>query len=132
MTVSRPVSSVSRVGHPVQADDGNVASDTLDVELLVVPECPHATAAHELLRTALDAAGLRGTGVRVSLIDSEREAEERGFVGSPTILIDGRDLFAESGRPVAVACRIYFGLAGPSGLPSADELQRALTERRAG
>ena len=109
-----------------------MVSDTLDVELLVVPVCPHADAADELLRTALDAAGLRGTAVRVSVINFEHEAEERGFVGSPTILINGLDPFAEPGRPAAVACRVYTGMAGPSGLPPADELQRALTDRRAG
>jgi hypothetical protein len=98
----------------------------VDVELVVVPDCPHAAAAQELLRTALDVAGLPRTGVRVSVIESRREAEERGFAGSPTILINGVDPFAEPGRPSALACRVYPGPAGPSWLPPADELTRAL------
>jgi hypothetical protein len=99
----------------------------VDVELLVVPDCPNASAAQALLRSALDAAGLAATPIRISVIHSEREAENRGFVGSPTILINGIDPFAEPGRPVAVACRVYPGPAGVSGLPPADEVRRALT-----
>jgi hypothetical protein len=98
----------------------------VDVELVVVPDCPHAPAAQELLRIALDAAGLPCTGIRLSIVESQREAEERGFGGSPTILINGVDPFAEPGRPSALACRIYPGQAGPSALPPADELTRAL------
>jgi hypothetical protein len=107
-----------------------VVREPVDIELLVVPDCPNAPAAQALLRTALDAAGMLGTGVRVSVIDSQREAGERGFVGSPTILINGLDPFAEPARPPALACRLYPGLAGPSGLPPADQLQKALTEPR--
>jgi hypothetical protein len=107
-----------------------VVREPVEVELLVVPECPNAPAAQALLRTALDAAGLLRTGVRVSVIDSQREAGERGFVGSPTILINGLDPFAEPGRRPALACRLYPGPAGPSGLPPADELQKALTYPR--
>jgi hypothetical protein len=104
----------------------------VDVELLVVSDCPNAAAAQELLCVALRAAGLPDSGVRVSVIESQREADERGFVGSPTILINGVDPFAEPGRPSALACRVYPGPNGPSGLPAADELQIALTDRRPG
>jgi hypothetical protein len=107
-----------------------VVSEHVDVELLVVSDCAHGPAAQELLRTALDAAGLPATGVRVSVIHSQREAEERGFVGSPTILVNGLDPFAEPGPPSALACRVYPSLAGPRGLPPADELRKALTDLR--
>jgi hypothetical protein len=96
----------------------------IDLELLVVPDCPNALAAEKLLRAALDAAGLADPGIRVTVIKSQREAEERGFVGSPTVLINGVDPFAEPDRPPALACRIYPGSAG---LPSIDELTRELT-----
>lgn len=100
----------------------------VDIELLVVPDCPNAPAAKKLLRAALDAAGLADPGVRVTVIRSQREAEERGFVGSPTVLINGLDPFGEPGRPPAMACRIYPGEDGPTGLPPTGELARALTD----
>jgi hypothetical protein len=98
----------------------------VDVELLVVPECPNAAAAQDLLRSALRAGGLADTPIRVSVIDSERAAEQRGFVGSPTVLISGVDPFAEPGRPPALACRVFAGPAGSSGLPPAGQLHEAV------
>jgi hypothetical protein len=102
----------------------------VDVELLLVPDCPNASAAQQLLRSALDAVGLPSTPIRISLIDSEREAADRGFLGSPTIRINGIDPFAEPGRPVGMACRIYPGPAGVSGLPPAEQLRKAITAAR--
>ena len=104
----------------------SVGDEHVDVELLVVPDCPNASGAHDLLRSCLRDAGLASTPVRVSVIDSERAAEQRGFVGSPTILIDGVDPFAEAGQQPALACRVYPGPAGPSGLPPADRVRTAL------
>lgn len=108
-----------------------VVSEHVDVELLIVPGCPNAAAARELLRSVLLAAGLPATPIRVSVIESQREADKRGFVGSPTILINGVDPFAEPGRPAAVACRVYPSPAGASGLPPAGQLRYALTSRQA-
>ena len=98
----------------------------VDVELLLVPDCPHASAAQALLRSVLDAAGLVSTPIRISVIDSEQEAADRGFLGSPTIRINGIDPFAEPGRPTGMACRLY---PGTGGLPPAAELRKALTAR---
>ena len=99
----------------------------VDVELLLVPDCPNAQAAQQLLRSSLRAAGLASTPIRVSVLASQRSAEQREFIGSPTILINGRDPFAEPGRPPALACRVYPGPAGPSGLPPAEQLRAAIT-----
>lgn len=58
-----------------------MAGPQIDVELLVVPDCPNAAAAHELLRSSLREAGLDGTPIRVTPTESQLAAEERGFVG---------------------------------------------------
>jgi hypothetical protein len=99
----------------------------VEVELLLVPDCPSGQAAQELLRSTLRAAGLAGTPIRVSVIESQPGAEQRGFVGSPTILINGVDPFARPERPSALACRVYPGPAGPLGLPPAQQLRAAIT-----
>jgi hypothetical protein len=91
-----------------------VGKAPVDAELLVVPDCPNSWAAQELLCSRLRAGGLPGTPVRVSVLDSLRAAEQRGLVGSPTILINGVDPFAAPGRPAALA-RIY---PGPPDWPS--------------
>ncbi|MFF9142074.1 DsbA family protein [Streptomyces albogriseolus] len=100
----------------------------MDIEVLVVPDCPHRQLAEERLRQALDAAGLSTIGFTTRVIGDQAEAERSGFTGSPTILIDGRDPFAEPGTSPSLACRIYRTPTGPAGAPSADQLRQALTE----
>lgn len=94
----------------------------MNIELLVIPDCPHAAAAEALVRAALREAGSPDL-VHRRLIQTRADAERQGFIGSPTILIDGVDPFAEPGRPPALACRIY---PGTGGLPPADRLRQAL------
>jgi hypothetical protein len=103
-----------------------VTEKQIEIELLIVPGCPNATAAQELLRSALLAAGLPDMSIRVSVIETDHQARERGFVGSPTILINGVDPFGDLGPPPALTCRLYSGSVGPSGLPSAEQLRKAL------
>ena len=91
-----------------------------------MPDCPNEVPAVALLRAALDGVGLARLPIIATVIDSSAEAERRGFVGSPTILIDGGDPFAEPGQPAAVACRIYRKTAGPAGTPDLRQLRQAL------
>ncbi|HEY5116597.1 MAG TPA: hypothetical protein VIJ00_13830 [Nakamurella sp.] len=100
---------------------------TMDVELLVVPDCPGAAPAREMLRAALTHAEMPGLEVRETVIADERQAQARRFAGSPTLLIDGVDPFAEPGLPVGMSCRIYRDSAGHrSNLPSMAELVRVI------
>jgi hypothetical protein len=55
--------------------------------------------------------------VRISVVASQRQAEEREFVGSPTILVEGVDPFGVAGQSAAFACRVCATPAGLSGVP---------------
>ena len=55
-----------------------------------------------------------------------RESQERGFVGSPTILINGAGPFGADGQSPAYACRVYATPAGLSGVPPLDDVMSAL------
>jgi len=44
------------------------------------------------------------------------------FHGSPTVLIDGVDPFADWNAPIGVACRVYATPAGLDGAPSVEQL----------
>ncbi|MFI9629554.1 hypothetical protein [Streptomyces sp. NPDC052042] len=108
-------------------------AEGMDIEILVVPDCPHTGPAAELLRRVLDDMGLHDTGFSTRVIRDRAEAEATAFTGSPTFLIDGRDPFAEPGRAPGLACRLYRAPNGsgpdgtvPSGLPGADRLRQAL------
>ncbi|KOU36258.1 hypothetical protein [Streptomyces sp. WM6378] len=98
----------------------------MEIEVLVVPDCPNEQPAVEQLRQALDDTGLRETVFTTRVITDQAEAERSGFTGSPTILIDGRDPFAEPGHAPGLACRVYQTPDGLAGLPALEELRQAL------
>ncbi|KNX35882.1 hypothetical protein [Luteipulveratus halotolerans] len=101
--------------------------------LAVVPGCPHVGLAEKRFRSALEHAVAAAVDVEVIVIGDDAAAAERGFVGSPTFFIDGRDLFPAPGAVSAVACRMYRLADGrAAGVP--DELElldavRAATTR---
>jgi hypothetical protein len=100
----------------------------LTVKLLVVPDCPNEKAAGELIRRALADLQLSGVSVATTVIGNDEEAARRGFVGSPTILLNDRDPFAQLGATIGFACRVYSTPTGPQGVPAFDDLRRALQD----
>jgi hypothetical protein len=78
------------------------------VEFLWWEGCPSWPQALDDLRAALSDAGLDPEAIQITEITSETDAEGAGFVGSPTIRVDGHDLFPPNGgEPVGFTCRIY-------------------------
>lgn len=65
--------------------------------------------------------------IRLQPVETADQAEEVGFVGSPTLLVDGRDPFVQPGRPAGLACRVYQTPDGPAGLPSRAQLAELIT-----
>lgn len=119
--------------HPPPATDATAAAagrehtGGMRVELLVVPNCPHENVASERLRHALDDTGHTTTPVKVRTMTAEAVAGTPDFAGSPTILIDGADPFAEQATGSgAFSCRIYHGEAGLAGAPSVEQLRQVL------
>jgi hypothetical protein len=63
------------------------------------------------------------------VIADEQEAARLGMHGSPTVLVDGADPFAESGQPASMSCRLYRDSDGRAdGAPSVNQLRRAIGE----
>jgi hypothetical protein len=63
------------------------------------------------------------------VIDDELEAARQGMHGSPTILVDGVDPFAEPGQPGTVSCRLYRDSDGRvDGAPSVSQLRQVIGE----
>jgi hypothetical protein len=100
----------------------------LDIELLWWEGCPSTERALAAVREALADVGLNDVEVRTREIKTDADAEHTGFVGSPTILIDGTDLVpAAGGEPIGLSCRVYRhrdGRIGP--IPDPDDLREAL------
>ena len=88
-------------------------------------DCAHAEAAGIVLAHALTAVGL-DPRFEVVLVDTAEQAQARSFLGSPSFVVDGRDLFASPDAVPGVACRVYWTERGLSGLPDESELRSAL------
>lgn len=59
-------------------------------------------------------------------IETHEDAVRVGFRGSPTVLIDGADPFAEDGAPVGLTCRVYRIPDGLVGSPTVEQLRAAI------
>jgi hypothetical protein len=66
--------------------------------------------------------------VSETVITTEDEARGRGFTGSPTILLNGSDPFAQSDAPVALSCRLYSTPDGLGGMPGVRDLRQGLKQ----
>ncbi|WP_353815761.1 thioredoxin family protein [Agromyces sp. SYSU T00266] len=114
--------------HGDAAATGYAGTD-LRVELLHLADCPHWEEALRLLRTVLDASGLRDVPIRVRAIDPGDGAGDPRFAGSPTILVDGADLFPSDRGGDALACRVYLTPDGIAGHPTRTQLEDAIRSR---
>jgi len=97
----------------------------MEVSLLYFDGCPNHHSTLTLLETLLDDEGWDGT-IEFVNVDSPEKAEELGFRGSPTVLIDGVDPFLDSEAPVGLSCRIYPTESGYRGVPPEGELRSAI------
>jgi hypothetical protein len=77
------------------------------VELLFWAGCPSHPRALADLREALAATGLDPDGVTVREVETDGDASREGFVGSPTIRIDGVDVQPLEDEPTGLTCRVY-------------------------
>jgi hypothetical protein len=98
----------------------------LRVKFLYYEECPSHTLALERLREVMVEEGIPGE-VEVIKVETEEQAHELRFVGSPTIRVDGQDIDPPRDSRYALTCRPYRLEDGRiSPLPSKDMIQRAL------
>jgi len=98
----------------------------MDVTLLYFDGCPSWRIADQRLRELADEHGFEVTHRKV---ETPEAAEELSFRGSPTVLVDGRDVFAEGDEPVGLSCRIYQTPDGQAGSPTMQQLREVLDAR---
>ena len=98
----------------------------VEITLMYFEGCPGWQIAEANLHAALAALGRPDVSIRRQLIATVEEAERAGFIGSPTVLVDGRDPFAEPGRQPGLACRLYLSAHGMANAPNVEQLSEAL------
>lgn len=101
------------------------------IELLYWDGCPSHPVAREELRDALADLGRGDLPVEAVRIETEEQAAREGFIGSPTIRVDGADVLAPPpGEPTGLNCRVYRLRDGRySPTPDPADLRDALKER---
>jgi mercuric ion transport protein len=96
------------------------------VELIYDTDCPNVGAAREQLRSALDT-----TGLPIHWQEWDREAADSPgharLFGSPSILVDGKDVAGVPPSAAASCCRVYPNHnGGMKGVPSVECIVAAL------
>jgi hypothetical protein len=101
------------------------------VEVLMFEGCPHAEAAVALVNELAEGLGIDADVTEVQ-VESLEEAARLGFLGSPTIRVDGKDVEpgADKRGDYTLACRVYRTSAGTAGVPDRAWIQQALAAAR--
>ncbi|MDL4770719.1 organomercurial lyase [Actinomadura xylanilytica] len=97
----------------------------LELTVLTVPDCPSEPVLVDRLTQALD--GRPDAPIIRRVVETEADAARWGMRGSPTLLINGVDVFAAPNTPTSVSCRLYRDETGSTGgAPSIAALGEAL------
>ena len=78
----------------------------MEIRFLYSKDCPSHEEALSRLRSVLKEEGVNNT-IDIRTVETEEQASSLHFVGSPTILINGRDIDPQSNPHYALACRAY-------------------------
>lgn len=97
----------------------------MKVQLLYFDDCPNWQDAAGLLDLLV--AEMPDVEVERRIVDTQELAERLAFRGSPSIHIDGRDLFANDADPIGLSCRLYPTPDGPAGAPTLEQLRAAIS-----
>lgn len=94
----------------------------MEIELLYFEDCPSWKTMLENVKSILAEEGLN-QAVDLLKVESNEEAELRKFTGSPTLRINGNDLFPPGHKQYALGCRLYQTPDGLRNLPTVEMLR---------
>ena len=98
----------------------------MKIELLYFDECPTYQAALQALKQALLEEGIQSQ-IQLIAINTIEEAQKVQFPGSPTIRVNGGDLFQAAERQAwGIGCRMYTTPEGLRGTPTKEMIREAL------
>lgn len=102
------------------------------MHFLYSEDCPSHEEALQRLRSIIESEAIHAD-VEIIKVDTEQDAERLKFIGSPTIIVNGRDIDPTTATPhYALNCRAYRledGRVSP--LPSHAMIRKALREAKA-
>ena len=109
------------------ADVTTESNASVRVEILAREDCPHRGMALVVVERVVDETGIPAE-IEVVEVESDSDAETYRVLGSPTVLVDGRDVDPEPNlwADFSVDDRIYRTARGPSGWPEPEWIRDAL------
>ena len=105
----------------------------MKIEVLYFDGCPNHKPAVERVRRLLGEEGLSAEVLEVNVSDLS-SAQEIGFLGSPSIRVNGLDVEPEARgvRAYGMMCRTYRVNDRREGLPSREMLRQAIRQENSG
>jgi copper chaperone CopZ len=105
----------------------------LKIDVLYFDGCPNHGPAVERVKEILRGGGISAEVSEVNVHDASI-AQEAGFLGSPSILVNGVDVepAARSAREYGIMCRTYVVNGKREGLPSRELIRQAILEAQGG
>jgi hypothetical protein len=106
--------------------------NAMQIEILYFDGCPTYLKAEKTLRGVLEEEDVDAE-VELVAVNIAEEAQELRFTGSPTIRVDGEDLFPVPERAeYALGCQMYTTPEGLRGSPTPEMLREALAKTDGG
>jgi hypothetical protein len=101
----------------------------MKVEVLYFQGCPNQAPTVERVRAVLEDEGVTADILQVEVQDSA-EAESLGFLGSPSVRINGTDVEASSvaTQAAGLTCRTYMDGSVREGVPPVEVIRRAVRD----
>ena len=98
------------------------------IELLYFGDCPSWENALNSLKDVLEELKI-STDILLTKVETNEEAILHKFQGSPTMKINGEDLFPTNQENFALGCRVYQTSEGFKGTPTREMIKEKILDR---
>jgi len=99
----------------------------MNIELLYFSDCPSWQYTLASLEQIFESHHLQ-VEIKLIQVETKEEAELHQFYGSPTIKVNGKDLFPIEQGDYHLGCRVYKTPSGYKGSPSKEMIEEMLGE----
>ncbi len=99
----------------------------MKIELLYFEDCPSWCTTKQYLNEIMENFSV-DSSITLIRVESNADAVKRKFTGSPTIRLDGVDLFPVDHTDYALGCRVYETPQGLKGSPTKEMIRGKLKD----
>ena len=97
----------------------------MKIDLLYFDDCPSWKSGLENLKSAMAREGLQAN-INLVQVTNDDQATRLRFLGSPSFVVNGVDLWEETRDAYHLSCRVYMTPEGVKGAPTIGMLQEKL------